>query len=506
MDVGYGSDMGRTIWGGSGMALLLAAIAACGGSDDGAGGGGSAGSGATGGTAGGGNTGGSAGSSGGAAGGGGGGATGGTGGSAGAGGAPTDCNGDCHFVRSGATGSGDGSDWDNAYPDLPSTLTRGHTYLVAAGDYAGTSFDDAAAGGTAISIVRATIADHGTDTGWNDSFASGEAKFGPLEFKTADWDFDGRNATRVIGDFQSTVVDIGGDRVTFANVDVDGAFAMTGGKHTAGACTGMNATGNDVTVAGCKIHDAADDGVSVSGASNALFQGNWVYSLHGCGTDGGCGPCYNGHSDGFEIFAVKDSQFIGNFSYDVASTSTFFFGNWADELGNGPSDYCQNILLANNILYSYDTGFVAYIEDANGVQVMNNVMWGQKQGAYGGLSLGTNVKGLDIVNNVILSINYTHIGGSYDAAEHHGDYNFFGTSLGQWTDGAHDQVGGDPGFSQIPGQSGAKVANPTPEMFKPKSGSPLLDSGTPSTGSWTIPATDFFGKARDNTPNIGAIE
>ncbi len=118
---------------------------------------------------------------------------------------------------------------------------------------------------------------------------------------------------------------------------------------------------------------------------------------------------------------------------------------------------------------------------------------------------GQNVKGLDIVNNVILSINYTHIGGSYDAAEHHGDYNFFGTSLGQWQDGPNDQVGADPGFSGIPDQNGSKVDDPAPEAFAPKSGSPLIDSGT-GAASYAIPATDFFGKPRDSTPNIGAIE
>jgi hypothetical protein len=188
------------------------------------------------------------------------------------------------------------------------------------------------------------------------------------------------------------------------------------------------------------------------------------------------------------------------------STSTFFFGNWADELGNGPADYCQNILLANNVLYSYDTGFVAYIEDAVGVQVENNVFWGVKQGAYGGLSIGMNVKGLDLFNNVILSINYTHIGGSYDPAEHHGDYNFFGASLGQWTDGPHDKVAADAGFTAIPDMNGAKVNNPTPDMFTPKAGSPLIDSGTGTFSGITPPTTDFFGKARDSTPNIGAIE
>ena len=40
-----------------------------------------------------------------------------------------------HYVRAGATGSADGTDWTNAFTDLPATLTRGDTYFVADGTY-----------------------------------------------------------------------------------------------------------------------------------------------------------------------------------------------------------------------------------------------------------------------------------------------------------------------------------------------------------------------------------
>jgi hypothetical protein len=172
----------------------------------------------------------------------------------------------------------------------------------------------------------------------------------------------------------------------------------------------------------------------------------------------------------------------------------------------GPSEYCENVLLANNILYSPETGFVAYIEDARGIQVLNNVVWGLHQGAYGGLSIGVNVADLDLYNNVILSINYEHIGGQYDPAEHRGDYNLFAYSLGQWQDGPHDVVAVDPGFTAIPGGEGPTIAAPMPDAFAPKDDSPLRDAGWPGDADIVIPATDFFGQPRDATPNIGAIE
>lgn len=493
----------------SGVAVAaLLGVIACGGSDDSSGGGGkggNAGSGAssTGGSSG---NGGSAGSGNGGttSGGGSGGSGGGFGGSGGTGGAPpVVCNDECHFIRAGANGTG--ADWDDALPELPGTLVRGHVYFFAAGDYAAHDFDDAADAGQTIRVLRATATDHGTETGWQTAYGEGQATFGPLSITSPDFELDGKTQTRVVGEFQGNVVDIDADAVTVRGIDMDGNFAMTGGAHTQGACSVMNVHGDNVVIEGNLMHDAADDGVAIGGSDGVKFNGNRVYALHGCGTDGGCGPCYNGHSDGLEIYDLTNSEFVGNMAYDIASTSTFFFGNWADELGDGPNEYCENILIANNILYSPDTGFVIYIEDSVGVRLFNNTIWGQKQGAYGGLSVGENVSNLDIVNNVILSINYAHIGGSYDAAEHHGDFNFFGSSLGQWQDAANDIVGSDPGFTGIPDQSGSKVDNPTPEMFAPESGSPILDKGT-GTGTYAIPANDFFGKPRDATPNIGAIE
>ncbi|WAS94217.1 right-handed parallel beta-helix repeat-containing protein [Nannocystis punicea] len=418
---------------------------------------------------------------------------------------PTECADDnCHYVRAGASGSG--ADWDDASPELPAELQRGHVYFVAAGSYPAYQFDDAEAGDQDIRVLRASAADHGTDVGWDPGFAAGEAVFGELRFTSGRYEFDGRDATRVVGGFESTVVDIAAPAIRFLRSDVDGAFAERGGKHTGGACTAMNISGDDVVVAGNRIHDAADDGVSIAGLVNLSFTGNVVHALHGCGTDGDCGPCYNGHSDGLELYDVADSEIVGNMIYDVASTAAVFFGNWADELGMGESEYCENVLLANNILYSPETGFVAYIEDARGIEVLNNVIWGLHQGAYGGLSIGVNVSDLDLYNNVILSINYTHIGGEYDPAEHRGDYNLFAYSLGQWQDGPHDIVAEDPQFSAIPGGEGPAIVDPAADAFAPAAGSPLIDAGWPGDADIVIPEFDFFGQPRGDAPDIGAIE
>lgn len=100
------------------------------------------------------------------------------------------------YVRSGATGSNNGSDWANAYTALPSTLSRGDTYYVASGNYGGKNFDTPAFGTQVITVKKATQTDHGTNAGWNSTYGVGSATFGNLAFRTPYWLFDGqyRNA------------------------------------------------------------------------------------------------------------------------------------------------------------------------------------------------------------------------------------------------------------------------------------------------------------------------
>jgi hypothetical protein len=82
-----------------------------------------------------------------------------------------------YYVRAGATGTNNGLDWANAYPTLPNNLARGNTYYIADGSYAGYLFDDPAVGSSIITIKKATVADHGTSVGWNDTYGDGQATF-----------------------------------------------------------------------------------------------------------------------------------------------------------------------------------------------------------------------------------------------------------------------------------------------------------------------------------------
>lgn len=97
-----------------------------------------------------------------------------------------------YYVRAGAAGATNGADWSNAYTTLPAVLERGSTYYIADGSYGGYSFNDPVSGSSVITVKKATIADHGTDTGWQNTYGDGQAVFGLLTFTTSYWVFDGQ--------------------------------------------------------------------------------------------------------------------------------------------------------------------------------------------------------------------------------------------------------------------------------------------------------------------------
>lgn len=96
-----------------------------------------------------------------------------------------------HYVRANAAAANDGSNWSNAWTNLPATLVRGETYYVASGDYGSHDFNDPESGNQYIYIKKATVPDHGTDTGWDSSYANGQANWNYWSFSKGYYTFDG---------------------------------------------------------------------------------------------------------------------------------------------------------------------------------------------------------------------------------------------------------------------------------------------------------------------------
>ncbi|MBW8015845.1 MAG: hypothetical protein FVQ82_06630 [Planctomycetes bacterium] len=392
--------------------------------------------------------------------------------------------GDAYYISPDGNNGNSGTTWSQALRNLPSTLQRGAVYYFAGGTYPDYTFNDPPSGTQYSTLKKATLSDHGVETGWSTAYANDQAVFGEFSFSGASYIFiDGRSPGQTAIRWNNTSAGGGGvlnisnsNNITVLNCDIDGNYQGSSSNQTNGSCNCVSIQSSSyITIDGCLIHDGADDGLEIFDSSNLNISHNEVYDLHGCGTDGGCGPCYNGHSDGFEIFNVSNSEFVGNFVHNIPSTSAFFFGGWA----SSSAQYCRNILFANNIFYNNDnTGFLSYIQMADNITLYNNTFWGMAGGDYGGLSIGTNVTNLEMYNNIILAINYSHMGASYNASQHRGDYNLFGVSLGQYGLQANDIVASNPGFVGINASGGPLIANVSTDDFKLNESSNSIDSGT----------------------------
>ncbi|MBS0150540.1 MAG: hypothetical protein JSR31_06330 [Nitrospira sp.] len=102
-----------------------------------------------------------------------------------------------HYIRADATGNGTGNDWTNACTGFtgacaPSTMVRGDTYYIADGSYGSVTFNSATSGTLVITIKKATVANHGTESGWTSNYGDGQAIFNsPVTFSSSYWTLDG---------------------------------------------------------------------------------------------------------------------------------------------------------------------------------------------------------------------------------------------------------------------------------------------------------------------------
>jgi hypothetical protein len=236
------------------------------------------------------------------------------------------------FVRPGATGTNDGSDWNNAYPALPTSLVRGNTYYLADGSYSDYAFDDANNGTTVITIKKAVSNDHGTDTGWVSTYGDGQASFGMWTVITDYYVFDGqvRNANWRTGAVSQYGIKVTGGGLNGKAIRLDNG-AGTGGDNLTfryiDAVGGGRDTGN------------ADDVIyGLTGNSNITFQytslrdcdrvifgmrGNWQNLVvdHSYMARNASTPAVHG-----EMLSMTDSDgvtFSNNVIEDIEGTAVF---------------------------------------------------------------------------------------------------------------------------------------------------------------------------------------
>jgi hypothetical protein len=260
---------------------------------------------------------------------------------------------DYHYVRSGAAGSNDGSDWNNAWTQLPQSLQRGHTYYIADGNYPSYVFDDTESGSQYIYIKKATQSDHGTDTGWGSGYGDGTATFsGGIAFVSDYYEMDGQ----VRGsDWQSGY----GFKVYHGSIDL-----FYGGDGDSD-----NLIFRYVEVEGLGIDNPAhDDGIYAPvGNFNIIFSHCYLH-------DFGRTPILTGSADSWIIeysYIARNSNDPYYHSEALADTNSDNFvirhNIWADIEGTGyiialnrgsGVGYVDNWEIYGNVfLYNYDIPF-----------------------------------------------------------------------------------------------------------------------------------------------------
>lgn len=381
------------------------------------------------------------------------------------------------FINGSGDNANNGSSWILARRYLPSTLARGTTYYIGTGNFGAYTFDDAP-NSTVITIKKATLADHGSNTGWNNAYA-GLAQWGNFRFiSTSHIDFLGISTAQTLIQHSTptpeyqTILITGCSNIRIEYCEIDG---MNGGIGNM-SCQGINMSDNsDIWIEHNFIHDVADDLIQCYGIDRFYIRWNRLINAHGmvCGIG-------NGHSDAIELGSTDDCEIIGNFVYGIESTSALITDNWT---GN----FCDRLFIANNIFYNNtNVWYNVYLDNTRDCKFYNNILWGFHNGnvaSDAGLAIEYTNTGMDVRNNIMTSV-VTRNGGSWEPGNI-GDYNLIYRSPTGYTVGANDIIGVDPQFTNIP-LGGSPNLNPVLADFAPLNESaPTVDAGT------TIPELSY---------------
>ncbi len=374
------------------------------------------------------------------------------------------------YVRKGATGSGNGSDWSNAYTELNQASysgLSGGTLYIAAGSYT-TGLPDVNIAN--VTIQRATTNSHGTDTGWSDVY-DGQVTVTPS----------------VGSDFLT--IGSGGDGTVVDGMGFNPWKFRIAGTRGWGGMVAVGDGADNVIIRGLEIDGLREvrasgdpeDGVRWYGGNNGIFEHNYVHDfpqVGGAHNDGIQGPKCTNVTFRRNIFKNNGMHiFLGDYEWN----STY---------------YCNGITIDHNVFYNDTNGgsynAIVFKGTNNGgtytTKIENNTFNLRGQGSVFYLANSpspgccNNLANGYFRNNIIYSSN---IGGSVQYYAH--SYNTYYNSSGPTETGG---LTSDPLFTD--------VAN---NNYTLKSGSPAINSG--ANLGYT---SDFLGNPIEGTPDRGAFE
>lgn len=310
------------------------------------------------------------------------------------------------YVRPPGTqyGTGDGSNWDNAFSDLPESLVRDAQYYVASGVYTtGTPdpyyvFDDAEQNNLYIGIFKATIGDHGTDTGWQDSFGQGAAQLGMIRFITGYYEIDGQIGSGTQGHgfklytatcseqqkavyfpWNSTSSHI---ELRHMNIGLCGSTTFTAPQDAIYSHYAVS----DIIITNSYIHDSNRAHIVMINWSNVLLENNY-FARSGDQEE----------SHGLGMRGVSNVTIRNNFFEDAKNSfinlreisDVHIYGNVFQRTQAGNRnvyalidnyDTATNVLIYNNTIYNVHglNAGIRIVGTLNNVQVYNNLWVGSR--------------------------------------------------------------------------------------------------------------------------------
>jgi len=197
-----------------------------------------------------------------------------------------------HYVFAGATGNNDGSDWTNAWTELPATLIRGDIYYVGAGTYSSYTFDDAVSGTDSIKILFADSASTpaiASINGWTTAIDDSNAVWtAPTTFTSNYWVMDGQvgggPGNWTSGHGFRTKGTSGGQRLIFfdngaSNITISHFNLEHRGLDTETGDDGIyqaDSTVQNITIDHCYLHDFGRVPLLTRFTDNWLFEYNYV--------------------------------------------------------------------------------------------------------------------------------------------------------------------------------------------------------------------------------------
>lgn len=259
-----------------------------------------------------------------------------------------------HYILDG--GTGDGSAWNNALDSLPTTLVRGDTYYIADGSYATYVFNDAVSGSSVITIKKATIPDHGIETGWQSSYGDGQAVFsGGLAFTTDYWLFDGQTRSSWTNGHGFKIlhptptgkgITLGGDHIAIQYTEVEGNGPDDDPGTTADDSVYALASQTDLRFSFTYMHNVGRCFFVLRGLNNLIVE-NSYFTLNE--------SLAEQHAEGVSLYGgdghCDNNIFRNNIWVDVEGTGVIVVGN-----GEGNRFYGNLIYFTADYPHSGQTG------------------------------------------------------------------------------------------------------------------------------------------------------